>query len=153
MYGFFFLRAEHQVERAIERQVQQLERRGLALDMKKVEQLKREAVRTTRRVNALAVGAAATFLVIGCYVPKYPVPATCLGLLGYLAGLALLVIIDQATMWKGLVVNIVIVLALIRAVQAAIAYESARGAETPAENPPDRRHAGVWEVSGVSGIS
>lgn len=123
VHGYFLARAEAQVEQAVERQVRDFQQRGLELDMDKVRQLQRAAVLRTQMINACGMAAALLFLGLGAVVSRYPVPATVLGLAIYIAGLALLATLERGALWKGLVVNVVIILALCRAVQTALAYE------------------------------
>ena len=56
-------------------------------------------------------------------VTQYPVPCTITGLVLYLGANAAFGLMDPTSLARGLIVKIVIIVALFKAVQAAIAYQ------------------------------
>jgi len=72
------------------------------------------------------------FIVLGVLVPSYPVPCTITGLVLYILGWIASVARDPRQAGAGLIVKIIIIVALVKAVQAALAYNR-ESAATAAE--------------------
>jgi hypothetical protein len=70
---------------------------------------------------AIALGV--VFIVLGLMVKSYPVPITILGLVLYIVYQVGLAVIDPANLPRGIIFKIIIVVALVKAIQAAFAYQ------------------------------
>jgi hypothetical protein len=102
-------------------------------------QLQREEDRVVllgRAIDGGFIALGVVFIVLGVVVYRFPVPATVAGLVLYLAGtlitVALLLALNPgalAAMSIGFLIRIVFIVAFIKAVQAAIAYEKAQRRE------------------------
>lgn len=78
---------------------------------------------------AVVFGAAVVFLVLGLLVPKYPVPATVIALILFITLHAIDAMADPTSLLRGWLLKIIVVVILVKAVQAAIAYENERKSE------------------------
>jgi hypothetical protein len=63
------------------------------------------------------------FIVLGCLVRKYPVPATIGGLVLFIGGNIVFALFDPLNLVRGIIIKIIILVVLIKAVSAALAYE------------------------------
>jgi len=124
----FVLFAERVVDSQIDKEVRELRAGGNEIDDAALAGFRESAVRSTRLVNGIAVLIGGVFIACGIYVYRYPVPATVVSLVLYLGCAAVYGVIDPSTLARGWIVKILIVVALFKAVQAALAYESERKA-------------------------
>lgn len=121
--GGLLLGAESMVESEINQEVRKLQAQGMEFDPAELAKLKESAVRETQLVSGAAAGIGVIFCVLGALVYKIPVPATVLALVLYVGAAAVFGMLDPSTLAKGLIVKIIIVVALVKAVNSAIAYE------------------------------
>ena len=68
------------------------------------------------------------FIVMGLLVKQYPVPLTIAGLALYVGSALVFAALDPMTLLQGIIIKIFIVIGLVKAVQAALAYERERKA-------------------------
>lgn len=115
--------AQNLVDSQFNEERQKLEQQGLQIDQQQFDEIKAQSITATRiaAFGFAAVGVA--FLLIGVFIEAAPVPLTVLGLVLYIGGAAISAIADPSTLMKGLIIKIIIVVALVRAVQAALAYQ------------------------------
>lgn len=85
----------------------------------------REAVITATKVASVLVGLlGGLFVVFGLIVQKFPVPITVASLVLYIGQVAVLAVLAPASLLNaGIFVKVIIVVALVKAVQAAIAMQ------------------------------
>ncbi len=81
----------------------------------------------------MAVGI--TYILFGVYVYRFPVPITISALIIYLALQAVQAALEPESLAKGFIIKILIIVALAKSIQAAIAYEAERKREAQ-ERPP-----------------
>lgn len=74
-------------------------------------------------VNFALMGLGVVFFVLAFFVKQYPVPITVVSLILYLGYQALLVADDIQNLWRGIIIKVIIIAALVKAVQAAMAYQ------------------------------
>lgn len=86
------------------------------------EQVKQQVVLVTQFVAGGFAAVGVIFLILGSLIYKAPVPCTVLALILYIAGQAISVLLDPTMLAKGAVVKVIIIVALVKAVQAALAY-------------------------------
>ena len=120
--------AQTLVEKQFADEVQQLQQQGQELDMQIVEDLKQTQIRSAQLVAAGFAGVGVIFLFLGALIYKYPVPCTVLALVLYIAGQAISGLFDPSMLAKGLVVKIIFIVALVKAMQAALAYRREQAA-------------------------
>ena len=126
---FFVLAAESQVKEAIDKQVQEGRRKGLVFDQKKLADIQAHAVTLTKLINGGAVALGVLFIVFGLIVDKYPVPITITGLVLYVGAAAVFGLISPETLVQGIVIKIIIIAALAKSIQSALAYEREKASE------------------------
>ena len=123
--------AENMVDAEIKKEMDA--NRGMIFDPVQVKQFKETAVRGVQLVCAIFAAVGVVLIGLGIAVYSAPVLCTVLGLVlyvgGWLVGVALTVAgggegkdIAQAMM-SGIIIKVIIIIALVRAVQAAIAYQ------------------------------
>jgi hypothetical protein len=99
----------------------QRENRGLILP--------EEVIRTARLMYYGLVGLGVVFLILAAAVPAAPLVTTVTGLVLYLGLNAVITVMDPVNLVRGLIIKIIIVIGLVKAVQAAAAYEREGKAE------------------------
>jgi hypothetical protein len=120
--AIFFALVEGQVQEAIDKEIAKLPS-GMVADPVKVADVKGRAVRAAHLVDAGAIVLGLLFLGCAALVNTKPVPATITALCLYVGGAAVFGAIDPSTLATGIILKVVIVVALAKAVQAAIAYQ------------------------------
>jgi hypothetical protein len=128
--GVVFATIPAQVDAEIKKQVDDLHRRGQIEQQASVDEFRRRVTTITQLIVGAAIAVGVVFIVLGTLVKKYPVPATVLGLVLYVGCAAIFGYLDPTTLVSGLLVKIIIVVALVKAIQSAVAYQ--RDATAPA---------------------
>jgi len=124
--GFLFSQAPDEVQVEIDKQIKALPADQVA-DPDKVAALKDEWVRTTRAIYGGGAVFGLGFIILGVLVPKHPVPCTIGGLVLYIGGYAIFGYINPPSLTQGILIKIIIVTALFKAMQAAIAHQKEEG--------------------------
>jgi hypothetical protein len=91
------------------------------------------AVRLVTMIGIVAALLGALFVVFGLIIKLYPVPVTVLSLVLYVGATLVFAAINPQTLVAWLIFKIIIVVVLISAIKAAIAYEKERAAEQEPE--------------------
>jgi hypothetical protein len=120
--GVLLALARDQIKKEIDKEV--LKAGGPAnVDPAQVKQAEDQAFALVALVNGVAIGLGVLFVVFGIIVKRFPVPITIISLVLYIgAGLGFAAL-NPASLAQGLIIKIIIVVALIRSIQAALAYE------------------------------
>jgi len=119
---FIFL-APGQIDSEIKKEIGKLGP-GMVVDQQVLAQVKAEALRTVYLYNGVGIGLGVIFIVLGMSVQTAPVPITATGLVLYLGATAVYGFLDHETLMKGIIIKAIIVVMLVKALQAAIAYQS-----------------------------
>lgn len=120
---FSYATIEKQVEDEINKQVGDLRARGMVPNPGEVEKFRRTVVPIARMIAAAMIAVGGLFIVFGAIVKKFPVPITIISLVIYVGAAAVFAFLDPATLAAGLIIKIIIVVALAKSIQSAIAYE------------------------------
>lgn len=121
--------ARSQAKQEMETEIAALQRQGMIIDRAKLPEIED---RLTRIVQLVAGGFAAVgvvFVVCGLLVHTFPVGATALSLVLYLGASAITLYFNPAFALPGLVIKVIIVVALIKGLQAGLAYKREQAAE------------------------
>jgi hypothetical protein len=121
--GFMFLNTHNEVEEVVKKQISDVRARGLIEDQASVEQFRHRVTLFCQLIYGGTVVLGVVFVVLGMMVYAYPVPATVLGLVLYIGAAAVFGFLSPATLLQGLLFKIIVVVALVKSVQAAIAYQ------------------------------
>ncbi len=78
---------------------------------------------------AIVFGAAIAFLVLGILVPRFPIPATVIALILFITLHAIDALADPTALLRGWILKIIVIVVLVKAIQAAVAYEKERKLE------------------------
>jgi hypothetical protein len=112
---------------AIEKEVdRELAKQGLSrimADQVKLKELEDNAVVIPMLITGSAVLLGVLFVVFGLIVKRYPVPITITSLVLYVAATLLFGVLNPPSLAAGAVIKIVIIVALAKAIQSALAYE------------------------------
>ncbi len=115
--------AESQVKAELDKEVQQLSQKGMAVDRAKLAKIQNDAVTMTLMINGVTCGLGVVFILFGIFVNKYPVPITIAGLVLYIGAAAVFAFINPESLIQGIIIKVIIVAALVKSLQAALAYE------------------------------
>ena len=113
--AFMFSNAEREIDDAIGKEMQP----GMVIDQEK----RAEIINVVRMIYGGACALGAIFIVLGILVKKFPVPATILGLILYLGGNAVFALLNPGSLAAGALVKILVIIGLVKAMQAAFAYQ------------------------------
>jgi hypothetical protein len=102
---------------------------NVIIDQAKLKEIKVEAYGRQRVGGFATIAEALAFLLLGVFVQKAPVPLTATGLILYAADWAVGSIFDPTYLLHGLIVKVLIMACLVKALNAAIAYERERRME------------------------
>jgi hypothetical protein len=120
--GYFFTAAASNVQEELDKELGKLGP-TFVVDPVKLAQVRSQAVRTTRLIAFGGMLLGGIFVACGLLVERHPVPITVTALALYLGGNAIFGMLNPASLGAGLIMKIFIVVALFKAVQAAIAYQ------------------------------
>jgi hypothetical protein len=131
----FVVIAESQVKEEINKELQQVQRQGMVIDQIKLAELEAKAVMLTRLINGGAAVLGVVFIVFALILDKYPVPITVASLVLYVGAAAVFALLNPASIVQGIVFKVIIIVALAKSIQSAIAYEKERSAGNVTEGP------------------
>lgn len=124
--AFVMFNAESIVDSQFKKEMDRLRGQGMVFDQGKVQELKKTAVQTVKLFAGVTVALGGVFIVFGFMIYQYPVPITITSLVLFIGKEAVFGMIDPMTLVQGWLIKIVIVVCLISAIKAAIAYEKER---------------------------
>ncbi len=116
--------AKANVDQAFNAEIFRLQEQGMEFDDAEIARLKEQAVVNLEWTSWGFIGSGVLFLVLGLLIYRFPVPCTVLGLILYLGGQAVTVAGNPEMLTRGIFLKVIIVFALVRAIQAAVAYQN-----------------------------
>ena len=119
--------AETQVKEAFAQEVAAAQRQGMIVDAEQVAELEADALSVAQMIIGGAVFVGIVFVVLGVLVKSYPVVTTVTGLVLYVGAAAVFGLIDPSTLARGAILKVVIIAFLVKAIQAAVAYQRENG--------------------------
>lgn len=132
--GFLFMTAESQVDAAIKTELKKLPP-GTVADPDKVAELREQEIRTMRLLHGGLLAIGIVFIVLALNVKRHPVVITVLGLVLYIGIHAVSGFFNPAALAQGLLIKALIVIALVKSIQSAVAYERERRKQEGQEAP------------------
>lgn len=103
--------------------------------------VKDELLVANRFAGGFVIGIGALFIFFGLIVQKFPVPITVISLTLYLGLQALDALMDPKSIAQGIIIKVIIIVALVKAVQAAFAYQKEMNASS-SQKPMSASYAG-----------
>ncbi|MDB5311234.1 MAG: hypothetical protein JWO38_5436 [Gemmataceae bacterium] len=131
MNVFMFVNAEAEVRKAFEDEKRKLGP-GMVFDEAEIKKTSESALQVTRLIYGGTVFLGVLFVCLGLAVYRAPVVCTVTGLVLYLAANAIFAALDPLNLVRGIIVRVIIIVAMVKAVQAALAYEREAKAEREA---------------------
>ncbi|MEN6459227.1 MAG: hypothetical protein ABFC63_09880 [Thermoguttaceae bacterium] len=123
--GLMLGNVNNEVDRTIQKQVDALRAQGQQADGASVAEFRDRNIRYCRIIYGSALVFGVVFIALGIAVYTYPVPCTVLALVLYVGAAAIYGFLSPETLKNGMLVKIVIIIALAKSVQAAVAYRKA----------------------------
>lgn len=118
--------ASEEVEREIRRQSEELQAQGMQPVQTSIDEFRQRVSFVVRVIYGGACVLGVLSVILGLVVYAYPVPVTVLGLALYVGATAIFGIISPLTLLPpGIFLKIVIIIALAKSIQAAVAYQQA----------------------------
>lgn len=131
--------AEFLVEGAIKELLKQENLTEAEADPHQLALARESILRTLQLFGYGTIGLGVVYLLLAAFLKRHPVAICVTGLVLYVAAAVVFGLLDPATLLQGLIVKIVIVIALVKATQAAVAYQ--KGADPRSGNAlTDARH-------------
>jgi hypothetical protein len=116
--GFMFANAEKEVDKVIQAE---LTKAGPGAVVQ--EDAKTSILALTRMIYGGTAALGLVFVICGLLIKKYPVPLSLTALTLYLAGNAVFALLNPLSLAAGIVIKVIIIFGLVKAVQAAFAYQ------------------------------
>jgi hypothetical protein len=117
---------EAAVEQSMNAQAQKVIAQGKRIDPVKFAQIKKSAVQIGQLTAGGFVGIGVLYVVFGLILHRFPVPVTIVALSVYVGLTVIMLMIDPAHTAGRVIFRVIIIVALVKAVQAAIAYQRQR---------------------------
>ena len=118
-----YYNSENEVRALVDLEVNQGRAKGLQFDPASLAQESAKILGVVRLIYGASIALGVVLIVLGLLVKQFPVPATVLGLILYIGANAGYAFLNPASLISGIIIKILIVVGLVRAVQAAIAYQ------------------------------
>jgi hypothetical protein len=140
---FFVFNARAMVKSQFEKELAPMKAQGATVDEQKLQELEDSATKATQLLNLGGILGGIGFIFLGLLVYRFPVACTVTGLLLYIglfAGFAFVSFMgdgDGSVFVRGWLFRLLIIIALYKAIQAALAYEKEKkAAESAFTRPP-----------------
>lgn len=121
--GLMFANTSNEVEQEIQKQVQAVHAQGMQEAPAEVEEFRSRVTRICQIIYGSLIVLGVIYVILGILVPTFPVPATVLGLVLYIGAAAILGFLNPITLVSGWLFKIIIVVALAKSIQSAVAYQ------------------------------
>jgi hypothetical protein len=99
--------------------------------------LEDQAVRLGTIVGIFTIVLGAVFIFLGIIVHVFPVPATVIALVLYVGATAAFIVLEPNMWYQGIIFKVIIIVALIQAIVAAVAYQKEENAARQLEPEPE----------------
>lgn len=103
---------------------------GAIVDQAQLRRLEDSAVRIGTIIGAGAIVLGVVFLILGLLVRRFPVPITITGLVLFLIYQGALIVLDINNLYRGIILKVIVLVVLVKAIQAAFAYQKDAVAQT-----------------------
>jgi hypothetical protein len=111
------------VDGQFDAEAQKLKMQGMIINQQKFVALKDAAKRSVRVAAILLIGLGAVYIAFGFLINKYPVPVTITGLVLYVGTAIVFALLDPEYILRSLIFKGIVTIALVKAVQAAVASQ------------------------------
>ncbi len=128
MNGFLLFQSEKEIDEAINSEIAAMGP-GMVVDQDELKKARQQALDTVRLIYGSATALGAVFIALGIFIYAAPVPIVITGLVLYIASAAIYGLISPETLARGAVIKIIIIVTLVKSVQAAFAYQKERDME------------------------
>jgi hypothetical protein len=116
------------VKEKIKEEERKLAQKGLMVDPAQRQEVENSAIKTTSLICIGFMIIGALFIIFGLVIKKMPVAATIISLVLFIAYIAICGVFSPDTWYQGLIWKVLVVVALIQAIQAAVAYQKEQNA-------------------------
>jgi hypothetical protein len=114
---------------------------GFIPDPVKVREAEEQLVRLATLLGAVQIALGIIFIVFGFIVYLFPVPVTIISLVLYVGSYLAFGLLNPETLAMGIVIKIFIVIAMVKAIQAAIAYQKTKDEDFTDDRQARRKSA------------
>jgi hypothetical protein len=115
--------AEKIVNADMNQQYEAMRKKGVRFEARQFHELRVSTIQTAKVLSVGLIGVGVLYLVFAATVTAYPVAITISGLAIYVAAMAVFAVLDPTQVALGIIFKIFVIIGLVKAVQAAIAYE------------------------------
>jgi len=116
---------DNEIDKQLDQEAAKIVQQGRMIDQVKFAEIKQAAKRVGHLIMYGVIGLGVLYIVFGLLIWKFPVPITIIALTIYVGSAVVFAILAPETLLAGIIVKVIIVAALVKAVQAAIAYQKA----------------------------
>jgi len=120
-----FANVDTEIDKQLDQEAAKIIQQGRMIDQVKFAEIKQAAKRVGHLIMYGVIGLGALYIVFGLLIWRFPVPITIIALTIYVGSAVVFAILAPETLLAGLVFKVIVIIALVKAVQAAIAYQKA----------------------------
>jgi hypothetical protein len=124
--AMYFLETS-QIDAEIQKEIRQQGLQG-QVTAEEIQEFKQESQRVLLVVHAAAMLLGAVFIVLGVLVEKSPVAITATALALFLGREVIFAVIDATNLYRGIILKVIVIVVLVKALQAATAYQREQAA-------------------------
>ncbi len=120
---FMLAQSESEVREAISAELRSQGISDAQVDHTKLEEARATALRLTRLIYAGTMGLGLVFIALGVMIYRAPVAITVTGIVLYVASNIVFALLDPTSLVRGAIIKIIIIVAMGKAISAAVAYQ------------------------------
>jgi hypothetical protein len=122
-YCFLFSNIANEVNLEAQKQIDGLRAKGLAPDPVSLAEYRQRCTTFGKIFYGSGIALGVIFILMGLAVYAFPIPITILGLVLFIGHTAVIGYLNPMTLVQGWILKIVFVVSLVKAIQAAVAYQ------------------------------
>jgi hypothetical protein len=123
--GFMFVNSENEVNEVAKNEIAKVQKQpGMMVDQKAVAEFKSKVLTMVRIIYGSLIALGVLYIIFGLIIHTYPVPISITSLVLYIGANAILGYLDPMTLASGIIWKVIVIVALIKGIQAAISYQS-----------------------------
>ena len=119
-----YLNSENEVKDVVQREIAKVQQPGMMVNQAAVAEFHSRVLTMVRIIYGSLIGLGVVYIIFGLIIHTYPVPISITSLVLYIGVNAILAYLEPLTIVSGIIFKIIIVVALIKTIQAAISYQS-----------------------------
>ena len=127
---FMLTQSESEVDQAIVAELRTAGLKESQVDKEVLTEARGGALRWVRLIYGGAIALGVVFVTLGAFIYRAPVAITVTGMVLYVAFTIVFAVMDPSSLVRGVIMKIIIVVAMVKAISAAVAFQRSEDATT-----------------------